>query len=103
MYSYLSFDWKANSSMVRIKVPSDLSSNPTSGDFSDEGAVGKICEHLGISTGGFNPSLTSAICADKVQDTLSKVGNRLEHVPIGVWVIATIQPPLPAFELSVIQ
>ena len=46
MYSYLSFDWKANSSMVRIKVPSDLSSNPTSGDFSDEGAVGKIPNNL---------------------------------------------------------
>ena len=59
-------------------------------------------------------SLTSAIRADKVQDTLSNgrqrlgsyepVGNRLDKkCPIGVWVIVTIQPPLPAFEFNVIQ
>ena len=91
--------------MVRIKVPSDLSSNPTSSDFSDEGAIGKNLRtpryQHGISS---EILLTSAICTDKVQDTLSKVGNRLgKKCPIGVWVIATIQPPLPAFELSVIQ
>ena len=84
MHFQLSIDWKEYVSPVRIKTfQKALSSNPVLGDL-----FSRTPRYQHEISSEF--SLTSAICADKVQDTLSNVGNRLVCIkPIGVWVIAT--------------